>query len=137
MARRDREWVIPAVTALVDVVSINAAFLFAFWLRFYAGVIPAPKGIPSFESYVLPMVVITPLFLVIFEMSGLYKVSTMRGELWRVVKGVSLVMVAFMAITFLYKEISSSRVFLALFWLSSAMVVSMMRGVMRIFFLRM
>ena len=73
MRTRDTFDVMCSTAAIVaDAVVIYVGFLLAYWIRFYAGLIPVPKGYPPPEMYVLGSAVAVLLFLFIFRALGFY-----------------------------------------------------------------
>ena len=65
---------------LVDLALIAMAWLGAYALRFHAGW-PVPLGVPALATYVYPLVLILPLFLVLFRAHGLYQARRMDSAL--------------------------------------------------------
>lgn len=61
----------------LDIISVNSAFLFFYWLRFESGLFSTPIVIPLSE-YVIPAIWITLYWLVLFAILGLYE---LRAEL--------------------------------------------------------
>jgi len=77
---------------LMDVISINASFLFFYWLRFESGFFGTPIIIPLSE-YIIPAIWITLYWLILFAILGLYEISwelPLRDEWGRVAKAVIL-----------------------------------------------
>ena len=57
---------------ITDAALVAGSWLIAYSLRFYIG-LPVPLGIPDPRLYVLPLVLITPLWAFLFRSHGLYE----------------------------------------------------------------
>jgi len=66
---------------LSDLAAIVLAFNFSFWLRFYSGLAAVPKGIPSFEKYLVIIPVLILAHVVHFSYQGYYKIKLRRNRL--------------------------------------------------------
>ena len=66
---------------LSDLIALIISFFGAFFFRFYSTLIPAPKGIPSFYSYLLIFPLFVFLHLFIFYLQGFYKIKVKRNRL--------------------------------------------------------
>lgn len=106
----------------IDTLMILVSFYLAYWVRFFGHFIPLHKGIPSPEYYLRMIIVVTPIFLLIFRWYRLYQPErNIRRiqELLNVIKAVSFGAVVLMALTFIYREFSYSRMVLFFAWLIS------------------
>ena len=122
----------PAVV-LTDIVAILASFLLAYYLRFSGLIIPAYKGIPSIEAYFRAMVVVVPIYLMMFRAYQLYRPARhVRRiyELLNAVKAATMATIFLMALTFVYREFSYSRIVLLFSWLISAFLCSLARYIL-------
>jgi Undecaprenyl-phosphate glucose phosphotransferase len=74
-----------AVYVLTDVLSTNAAWILAYFLRFQAEAIqkylPVTKGVPPFNRYLLLVPVITLLWPAVMYFHGLYQVRRGRSRI--------------------------------------------------------
>jgi len=112
---------------LTDIVAILLSFFIAYKLRFSGYLIPIRKGIPEIEVYFRAMVVVVPIYLLIFRAYQLYRPERhVRRiyELFNVAKAVTVSAVFLMALTFVYREFSYSRVVLLFGWLLSVFLCS-------------
>ncbi len=110
---------------LTDVVSILASFLIAYQLRFSGLIVPTHKGIPSIEAYFRAMVFVVPIFLIIFRVYQLYRPERhIRRvyELLNVIKAITMAIVCLMALTFIYREFTYSRMVLLFAWIFSIFI---------------
>lgn len=76
----------------LDVISINSAFLFFYWLRFKSGLFITPIVIPLSE-YIIPAIWITFYWLVLFAILGLYELRSelsLKVEWDKIIKSVIL-----------------------------------------------
>lgn len=129
--KRKRGHFIFAVTRVAsDMLMVNFAFLFAYWLRFDSGLIPVLYGIPDMSEYVNPLPVITAFIIFIMRSFDLYterRRLSMLDEFFTIVKSATIGMVALMAATFIYREFTYSRVMLFICWASLVFFISLGR----------
>jgi len=111
------------VTVIVaDVVSIVAAFSTAYYIRFAGWIIPFHNDIPSFYDYFRAIVVVIPVYLFMFRSYRLYEAERQIRriyELLNVTKALTISIIFIMALTFIYREFSYSRIVLSFAWLLS------------------
>jgi len=77
---------------LLDIVSVNSAFLFFYWLRFESGLFNTQIVIPLSE-YIIPAIWITLYWLVLFAILGLYETRwelPLKDEWGKIIKAVIL-----------------------------------------------
>lgn len=66
---------------LSDFAAIILAFNFTFWLRFYSGLLAAPKGIPAYGKYLVIIPILILVHVVHFSYQGFYKIKLRRNRL--------------------------------------------------------
>ncbi|MEK6649348.1 MAG: undecaprenyl-phosphate glucose phosphotransferase [Bacteroidota bacterium] len=121
---------------LVDVVSIEAAFLASYWLRFDSPLtdfFPVTKGFPPLSAYVQGSLFVIPVWIWIFSRRGLY--ATRRNiyfsdEFFALVRLVFLGMLFVMAAAFFYRTFSYSRLVFALLGVAAVLSLSLGRWAM-------
>ncbi len=94
-----------------DLILVAASWVASYWLRFHAG-FAAPKGIPSFGLYCEALLVILPLWFVLFRLRGLYaprRMNTIWGELGRVLYANAVGVILFVALAFFLQSYAYSR----------------------------
>ena len=113
-----------------DMLMINFAFLFSFWLRFNTGILPLPLGYPDMAEYIKPLPIITVLLLFIMRSFNLY-VSRRRlailDEFFLIVKAMTVGLFVLMAATFIYREFTYSRMMLFLCWVNLILFIFLAR----------
>ena len=121
---------------VADMTVVSLAWIFAYYMRFDWGPIPAPKGIPPMTNY-LPMVLfVWVIWAVALRSFGLYHVT--RGtqamnEAIRVAQASTLSVLVFMSVAFLFweKDYSFSRGVFFYFWVLAVAMLVAERLVMR------
>lgn len=106
----------------MDAIAITLSFVTAYWMRFSGFLISQHKGIPSFESYLQAIVLVVPIYLFVFRWYRLYHPERhirRIQELLNLVKAISVSTVAVMALTFIYREYSYSRIVFLSTWFFS------------------
>ncbi|MDD5492282.1 MAG: sugar transferase [bacterium] len=114
------------LSLLGDIIVINLAFYLAYWIRFYSGLMVTDKGIPPLTLYTQAFGIITLVSLIVFKISDLYdlKDNFRLEEFPRILQAVTLTAVAVMAITFLYRQFTFSRIVIFLGWFLNILLVS-------------
>jgi len=122
------------VTLAADIAVIAVCWVLAYWLRFYAGILPR-TDIPPFSDYTLQLVPILVVWTFAFKAFDLYRplrLGSHLSEWWDITKASSLgvlVLVAIMSLVF--RGYDYSRVVIGLFWASSIVGATMSRVVFR------
>lgn len=99
---------------------VASAFLLAYLVRFYSGLIPLfHHEIPPLAWYTGPLWVIVLVFFLFFRAAGLY--ATRRtfkpwAEVGIIAQGATLASIVLMALSFLYRDASYSRIVVTLAW---------------------
>lgn len=129
--RRKRSYFIFELTLMVnDLLMINFAFLFAYWLRFNSGIIPVVYGIPSVSEYIKPFPIISVLLLFIMRSFNLYAPKrrlSILDEFFAIIKSMTIGLVILMAATFIYRDFTYSRAVLLICWIDLILFVSCAR----------
>lgn len=118
----------------VDLLAIVLAWIGAYYLRFY-GPLPVTKGIPEGAVYfkLLPFIVI--IWLVVFNLGGLYRRSGRpRAPLFEgldILQLSLLALLSFIAVTYFYEEYRYSRLTLLFFALLHPFFIVMNRSLLR------
>jgi exopolysaccharide biosynthesis polyprenyl glycosylphosphotransferase len=117
------------LTLATDIAAIVVSFLLTYLLRFISGVIPFTHQAP-FLVYVRTLLVVVPVYIWMFRSYGLYQASRhirRIEEIFQVIKAISFAIVILMAITFFYRDLTYSRVYLLMMWVISILTVSVAR----------
>ena len=118
------------LVAIFDCLAITASFFLAYHFRFFSGIMPGSARIPTFHDYAQALVVIVPVYLWFFREYGLYQTHRhirRVEEIFLVVRAVTLAVIILMAITFFYRGLSYSRLYLVTHWIFSIVLVSLSR----------
>ena len=115
-----------------DLLATSAAFFAAYWLRFVFEIHPVTKGLPPLFMYLRLLPVVLVLYPVVFYFQGLYHRRRMRSrfdEGMRVMMAVMLATVLLTAGLTFYRppDFTYSRLFLAVFAVTDAVLVSLFR----------
>ncbi len=88
------------------------SFLFAYYIRFYIHQVPA-EYIPAFHPYLKLLIIVIPIWLISLSSHGLYKQKnsflSLIDKVYSIFKAVLFATLVLMAITFLYRQFSYSR----------------------------
>src|SRR5688500_14060616 len=65
---------------LLDVLLAVSAFIIAYALRFYLGLIPVTKGVPPFWQYINVLPFVVGAVMISFQLLGLYRLRRGRSR---------------------------------------------------------
>jgi exopolysaccharide biosynthesis polyprenyl glycosylphosphotransferase len=131
--KRRKDFLIPLLNVISDVIAIEASFLFSYWLRFYSSftqLIPVTYGIPELEAYIKGSLVVIPIWLWLFHTRRLYlprRITSFSDEFFAIVRIVIVGMLVIMAGAFFYRVFSYSRLVFGIIGLSAIMFISIGR----------
>lgn len=125
-----------SVLLLADWLALSGAWILAYYLRFYSGIIPVYKGVPPLKIYLTLLIFMIPLWGIVFRIFGLYRprrVSTRLSEVADVGKASTFATLILIALTFLFRQYDFSRLTFFYFWLSNIIALSLTRILFREF----
>src|SRR5690242_4636128 len=112
---------------LNDLFFLSVSWWFAFWFRFFSGMIPQPESY-VFQAYMLGWFLILATWSVVFLLLDLYRprrISSHLREAADIIKGSALALLVFLGIIFLLHDVVLSRLVVILFWLLSVSVLNL------------
>ncbi|MBM4160132.1 MAG: undecaprenyl-phosphate glucose phosphotransferase [Ignavibacteria bacterium] len=130
MSHHRKDLLIPLLTVVSDIVAIEAAFLFSYWLRFYSpltSVAPVTLGVPPLDAYVEGSLVVAPVWLFLFNSRKMYSARRsvyFSDEFFAIVRLVTIGMLIVMAAAFFYRAFSYSRLVFALLGFFAVLFIS-------------
>ena len=89
---------------VLDAMVTASAYLLAWWLKFKSGILSAQAGVLPMEIYMGALVVIIPLFILLYYAFNLYTPKRVQGrrlEAWNIFKANTVGMVIIFSILFL------------------------------------
>ena len=104
---------------LFDWITLSGSWILAYYLRFYFPVIPVSKGIPPFLTYLTLLVIMLPLWYVVFKVFGLYRprrISSKFAEVMDIAKGTTIAILILVSLTFFVRRYEFSRLTFLYFW---------------------
>ena len=105
---------------LFDWVALSCAWVLAYFLRFYLPAIPVSKGIPPFLTYLTLLVIMLPLWYIVFKTFGLYRprrISSKFAEVVDIAKGTTIAILILVSLTFFVRRFEFSRLTFLYFWI--------------------
>lgn len=100
-----------------DFAIIVLSFAFSWWLRFRSNYIPIYKDFQPFDIYSIPIVIVTIIWLFAFWQQKLFKIEFSRrwgDEVSRIIRASIIGLVLSMALTFIYRRVTYSRLTLGI-----------------------
>jgi len=113
-----------------DLLMVNFAFLFSYWLRFDSKVFPLVFGRPDISEYIKPLPIISVLILLIMRSFNLYTSKrrlSILDEFFLIIKSMTVGLVVLMAATFTYREFTYSRLMLIICWVDLIIFIAAAR----------
>jgi len=111
-----------SILIVSDALGLVAAWLLAYYLRFYTQIVPVTKGIPPFSRYVALTVPVVLLWVAVFSYCRLYRTSRITRrttELANVLRAHLYATGAFVVLTWVVTEYRFSRVVIGYFMVLS------------------
>lgn len=65
---------------IIDAFVIVVSYILAWWLKFSSGILDSPGGALSFGFYMKALVVIVPLYLILYYAFNLYTPKRVQGR---------------------------------------------------------
>jgi Undecaprenyl-phosphate glucose phosphotransferase len=119
---------------LFDLVTLSCSWILAYFLRFYLPVVPVSKGIPPFFTYLTLLIIMLPLWYIVFKAFGLYRprrISTKFAEVMDIAKGTTIAILILVSLTFFVRRYEFSRLTFLYFWIISLIFLSIERILFR------
>lgn len=131
---KENQKVFNRILIILDSISLVLAFFTAWYIRMRSGLIPLDEGFLSFNEYLIPIVLMIPLYFVIYNYTGLYdtfRLKSIYDEVYNAIKANIYGLIIFTVILFLSKEIHYSRVLLLIFGILSTLLACIERIIIR------
>ncbi len=115
---------------LFDWIALSGSWMLAYYLRFYCSVIPVSKGIPSFFTYLTLLIIMLPLWYIVFKAFGLYRprrISSKFAEVVDIAKGTTIAILFFLSLTFFFRKYEFSRLTFLYFWIICVIILCIER----------
>jgi len=132
---RRGDFLVPFLTVASDVLAIEAAFLFAYWLRFRSWIFDSlgflDANAPPISGYLAGSAFVILIWLLLFNARKMYggrRNVNLFDEFVNVVKVVSMGMLIVMSAAFFYREFSYSRVVIGLLWATAIVFITFGRA---------
>ncbi|MGM9979557.1 MAG: undecaprenyl-phosphate glucose phosphotransferase [Clostridium sp.] len=125
---------------LLDIITIFLAFLLSWYIRIHSGLIEVEGGVLSFKEFLIPVLVMIPVYLIIYNFKRLYNAERMvflSKELGNIIVANVLGILIFTGLLFVTKQIDYSRTFLAIFFLLCTFFTAAERAGIRVIMRRM
>ena len=111
-----------------DILLAAIMWLASYYIRFYVPLVPVTKGVPTLDLYLIQMLLVVPTFMVVFQVSGLYR-RPWAGPVqyfWPVMRASTLGVLISITVTYLVRPYEFSRLVFLHHWvlLSVAMLFS-------------
>jgi Undecaprenyl-phosphate glucose phosphotransferase len=126
---RKSDFFIPTLTIIFDMVAIEFAFLFSYWLRFnteFLTFLHVGEEIPPFNTYFLSTLIIIPTWILVLQSQKSYiphRNITLSNDFFQIIKAIIFGMLIIIAGAFFYRGFSYSRFVVVLLSVSSILFI--------------
>lgn len=123
------------IIVLLDIITIVLAFLFTWYFRIVSGLFKVEGGYLSFREYLVPVLIMIPIYLIIYNYRKLYiseRVIFLSKEIWNIFVANVIGILIFIGVLFLTKQIDYSRIFLISFFVFCMTLTAIQRIVIRL-----
>jgi len=106
----------------------------AYYVRFYIPIIPVYKGIPSFYMYITLLIIMLPLWYIVFQAFGLYRprrISSKIAEVWDIAKATAIATAILVVLTYFVRKYEFSRLTFLYFGIICVFLLSIERILFR------
>jgi exopolysaccharide biosynthesis polyprenyl glycosylphosphotransferase len=130
-----RNLIIPFLKIVIDIITIESAMIFSFWLRFYSPltlIFPADKGFPAFDNYFNFSIYLIGIYFSLFLILKSYSsrvLLTYAQDIPIILKTSVLAVIFAMSSAFLYRGFSYSRLVFLLIFINSIIFLLVARYV--------
>jgi exopolysaccharide biosynthesis polyprenyl glycosylphosphotransferase len=124
------EVLVPAITVLSDIITIEASFLISFWIRFYSPltkIFPFEGEVPPVGGYIALSAMVIPVWLLIFQSRKMYRprrVVFIFDEFFLISKLVTFGIIFAFGLIFFYRIFPYSRLVFVLIWALSIILIT-------------
>ncbi|MDD7473562.1 MAG: undecaprenyl-phosphate glucose phosphotransferase [Bdellovibrionota bacterium] len=134
---KERKQLVEVFFVIFDLFFIAVAWVLAYYLRFYSGIIPVDKGIPPFSQYFWFLIIVFPIWFLAYKLGGLYVPlrATARRiyESFLLIRANSIAILVLISYTYLVQErtLEVSRLVLFYFAILSILFGILERSLLR------
>lgn len=131
---KENQKVFNRILIILDSISLVLAFFTAWYIRMKSGLISLDEGYLSFNEYLIPIVLMIPLYFIIYNYVGLYdtfRLKSIYDEVYNSIKANAYGIIILTVILFVTKEIDYSRVLLLIFAFLSTVLACTERIIIR------
>ncbi len=127
------DFLIPSLSLIFDVIAIEAAFIFSYWLRFHTDFLTflrIGEEIPPFSTYFISSLFIIPIWILIlhsYKMYSPHRTALPSEDFLTIIKAVTLGLLIIIGIAFFYREVSYSRFVVVSLWISGIIFLTLDR----------
>ncbi len=104
----------------MDLITLSCSWILAYYARFHIPIISVSKGVPSFYTYTTLLIIILPLWYIVFKAFGLYRprrISSKVAEVMDIAKATTIAILILVSLTFFVRKYEFSRVTFLYFWI--------------------
>ncbi len=133
--KRKFNLILMLLKVFADALAVYFSFIFAYLLRFNFSIIPVTKGIPSISVYIQTMPAVIIVFLAVFKWGKFYeehKIIYKTDEFLNIVRAVTVAIIITIALTFVYREYSYSRVVIGYSYILNIIFIYLLHRILRL-----
>lgn len=131
---KENQKLLNKLVILMDAATILLSFFLTWYIRMYSGVIETQGGYLSFKEYLLPVIIMIPIYLLIYNFKNLYgtgRIVFVSKEILNILAANIVGILIFTGVLFISKQIDYSRSFLVIFLGVNTLLSSVERIIIR------
>ena len=132
---KENQKAINRITMLIDVITLILSFLLSWYIRISSGIMESGQWHLSFKEFLVPFLVMVPVYLIIYDFKRLYNSERMMflsNEIWSIIVSNSIGIIIFVGVLFITKQIHYSRKLLVIFYIISTFLICLERVAFRL-----
>lgn len=132
---KENQKLLAKLSIAIDAITIFISFLLSWYLRIHSGLFEVEGGVLSFKEYLIPVLIMIPIYLIIYNFRRLYNSERMvflSKELSNIMVSNIIGILILTGILFVTKQIDYSRTFLVAFFFSCTFLTASERAIIRI-----
>ena len=95
---KENQKAINRITMLIDVITLILSFLLSWYIRISSGIMESGQWHLSFKEFLVPFLVMVPVYLIIYDFKRLYNSERMMflsNEIWSIIVSNSIGIIIF------------------------------------------
>lgn len=132
---KENQRIMNKLIVILDILTIIISFLVSWYFRIISGFIKIEGGHLRFEEYMIPVLIMIPIYIVIYNYKRLYlkdRTVFLSIEIWNIIISNIIAILIFIGLLFITKQIHYSRILIGIFFICCTAFTCIERVVLRL-----